>query len=73
MFKRTNKYGKIKIKIKSVEDYVPTPGVAYEDALKVAKNMGAESYEFEFNVGRKEISILMQTLLGQLCQMRYII
>ena len=23
---------KVKIKIKSVEDYVPTPGVAYEDA-----------------------------------------
>lgn len=53
LFKRTNKYGKIKIKIKSVEDYVPTPGVVYEDALEVAKNMGAESYEFEFNVGRK--------------------
>lgn len=54
LFKSTNKFRKIHIKIKSVENFIPQNEAIYEDALNTAKNIGAESYEFEFNVGRKK-------------------
>lgn len=49
-----NKYGKIAIKISSVKDYVVSKGVPYEQALEAASEMDAETFSFEFNVGRKK-------------------
>lgn len=48
------KYGKIKITISSVKDYVPTQGCAYEDALNRARDMDATTMSFEFGTGRKK-------------------
>lgn len=52
--KPTNKFGKITVKISSVKDFVPTKDAAYEDALKQAREMSAETMSFEFSVGRKK-------------------
>ena len=49
-----NKYGKIKLTISNVNDYIPTPGSAYEDVLTNARNMGATTMSFEFSTGRKK-------------------
>lgn len=57
-FKEENRFGKIRIKISSVKDYVPTQGVIYEQALRAAEEMSAETYDFEFNVGRKKNTYL---------------
>ena len=48
------KYGKIKLTISSVNDYVPTHGCAYEDALNRAREMDAMTMSFEFGTGRKK-------------------
>ena len=52
--KASNKYGKISIKISSVNDFIPTKNAAYEDALTQARNMSASTMSFEFSVGRKK-------------------
>ena len=49
-----NKYGKITIKISSVNEFVSRKGAPYEQALAAAAEMGAETCSFEFNVGRKK-------------------
>ena len=48
-----SKFGKINIKIESLKDYIPTKGVIYEDALRSALEMSAQTYTFEVGVGRK--------------------
>lgn len=52
--KTDNKFGKIAIKISSVNDFVPTHNAAYEDALNQARAMSASTLSFEFSVGRKK-------------------
>ena len=49
-----NKYGKITVKISSVNQFVPSKGAPYEQALEAASEMNAETFTFEFNVGRKK-------------------
>lgn len=53
-----SKYGKITIKISSVKDFEPSVGVPYEQALRAAEEMNAETFSFEFNVGRKKNTYL---------------
>ena len=48
------KYGKIKLTISSVNDYVQKNGCAYEDALNRAREMDAMTMSFEFGTGRKK-------------------
>lgn len=49
-----NQFGKIEIKISNIRAYSPTDGVVYEDALKMANEMDAETFAFEISVGRKK-------------------
>ncbi len=49
-----SKYGKITVKISSVNEFVPSKGAPYEHALEAAAEMNAETFSFEFNVGRKK-------------------
>ena len=53
-----NKFGKIQIKISSVDDYRCSKGNAYEDALEKARSMGASTASFEFSVGRNRSKYL---------------
>ncbi len=47
------RFGKIQIKIKSVKNFIPSKGAVYENVLQVAENMDAETFSFEYSVGRK--------------------
>lgn len=58
-----NKFGKIELKISNVQDYVCTKGSAYETVLQNAKNMDAETFLFEFSVGRKKHQKLDPTIV----------
>lgn len=49
-----SKYGKITIKISSVNDFISSKGAPYEEALRAAAQMDSETFSFEFNVGRKK-------------------
>ena len=52
--RETNKYGKITIKIKNIDEYKPSKNAPYEDVLLQAQKMQAETMTFEFSVGRKK-------------------
>lgn len=49
-----SQFGKIEIKISDIGAYSPTNGVVYEDALKLASEMDAQTFAFEVSVGRKK-------------------
>ena len=57
-YNRKNKYKKIRIKINSVENYVGKNGVPYEEALRIAEEIGSETYDFEFSIGRRKDKFL---------------
>ncbi|PHU40203.1 hypothetical protein CSX00_07175 [Pseudobutyrivibrio ruminis] len=50
----TNKYGKITIKIKNINDYRPSKDAPYEDVLIQAQKIQAETMSFEFSVRKKD-------------------
>jgi hypothetical protein len=56
--KSTNKFGKIQIKISSVDDYSASKGAPYEDVLRNARDMSAQTMSFEFSVGKKKNAYL---------------
>ena len=55
---KNSKYGKIEVKIKSINDFISSPNAPYESALLSARQMQAETFAFEYSVGNKKNAYL---------------